>query len=344
MLGLIVLLIVLILAGLALTIWIVWRSASRQAQKERIPKKSSQTKPPQKRLAQRQTLISQDAKVQLTSSINSGLEGSKLTKESYKRIAESLILADVGVELSQNLSTRVKDKTDKNATPEDAVEFLKDELAAIFSGINSLDAVGNPAVWLFVGVNGSGKTTSLAKAAYRQIALGQRVVLAAADTFRAAAIEQLEAWAERTGAGFVKGSKGGDASAVVFDAIEYAKARSYDLVLVDTAGRLHTNRNLMQELEKLKRVAEKASGRVTEILLVIDASTGQNGLRQAEEFLGSVGVTGIVLSKLDGSTKGGIAVAVKDKLGIPIKLVGIGEGPEDLMAFEAKEFVDDLIA
>jgi fused signal recognition particle receptor len=188
-----------------------------------------------------------------------------------------------------------------------------------------------------------GKTTTIGKVAMREKEEGRRVVVAAGDTFRAAAADQLQLWAERVGAGFVRGNEGGDPGAVVFDAVQHAAARGVPLVLADTAGRLHTKINLMEELKKVRRVADRPPGSVTEVLLVIDATTGQNGLVQARQFTEAVGVTGIVLTKLDGTAKGGIAVAITSELGVPIKLVGLGEGPEDLVPFDAQEFVDALL-
>jgi fused signal recognition particle receptor len=197
-------------------------------------------------------------------------------------------------------------------------------------------------VWLFVGVNGVGKTTTIGKVARHQVAEGRSVVLAAGDTFRAAATEQLAAWAERAGVPVVRGAEGGDPSAVVYDAVRRAAARGDDLVLADTAGRLHTKVNLVEELKKIRRVADRPPGRVTEVLLVLDATTGQNGLAQARQFTEAVGVTGVVLTKLDGTAKGGIVVAIQRELGLPVKLVGIGEGADDLVPFDADEFVDAL--
>jgi fused signal recognition particle receptor len=199
-------------------------------------------------------------------------------------------------------------------------------------------------VWLFVGVNGVGKTTTIGKVGRQQIAAGRSVVMAAADTFRAAAAEQLELWSKRAGAQLVRGAEGGDPGAVVFDAVERAAARGADLVLADTAGRLHTKVNLMEELRKVRKVADKGAGRVTEVLLVIDATTGQNGLTQAREFTDAVDVTGIVLTKLDGTAKGGIALAIQSELGIPIKLVGLGETVDDLTPFDPDEFVEALFS
>ncbi|HEY8525114.1 MAG TPA: signal recognition particle-docking protein FtsY [Acidimicrobiales bacterium] len=201
-----------------------------------------------------------------------------------------------------------------------------------------------PDVWLFVGVNGVGKTTTIGKIAHQQRAQGRSVVMAAGDTFRAAAAEQLGMWAERTGADIVRGSEGGDPSSVVYDAVQRAAARGHHLVLGDTAGRLHTKTNLMEELRKVRRVADRDPGNVTEVLLVLDATTGQNGLAQARQFAEAVDLTGVVLTKLDGSAKGGIALAIQKELGIPIKLVGLGETVDDLVEFDPDEFVEALFA
>jgi fused signal recognition particle receptor len=191
-------------------------------------------------------------------------------------------------------------------------------------------------------VNGVGKTTTIGKLANQQIADGRTVLMAAGDTFRAAAAEQLTTWAERSGAEIVRGNEGGDPSAVIFDAIERASARNIDLVLADTAGRLHTKTNLMDELRKVRRVAAKGDGRVTEVLLVIDATTGQNGLTQAREFGDATEVTGVVLTKLDGSAKGGIVFAIETELGLPVKLVGLGETIHDMVPFDPADFIDAL--
>jgi len=203
---------------------------------------------------------------------------------------------------------------------------------------------GSPNVWLFVGVNGVGKTTTIGKVGAQQRELGRTVLMAAGDTFRAAAAEQLATWAQRAGSQLVRGSEGGDPSAVIFDGVESASARNIDLVLADTAGRLHNKTNLMEELRKVRRVAAKGRGRVTEVLLVIDATTGQNGLTQAREFREATDVTGIVLTKLDGSAKGGIVFAIETELGLPVKLVGLGETIGDLVAFEPTEFIEALFA
>jgi fused signal recognition particle receptor len=202
---------------------------------------------------------------------------------------------------------------------------------------------GSTNVWLFVGVNGVGKTTTVGKLARLERRNGRSVLLAAGDTFRAAAGEQLAQWAERADSEIVRGAEGGDPSAVVFDAVQRASARGNDLVLADTAGRLHTKVNLVEELKKIRRVADRPPGKVTEVLLVLDATTGQNALIQARQFTDAVNVTGVVLTKLDGTAKGGVVVAIQRELGVPVKLVGLGEGPDDLVPFDPEDFVDALL-
>jgi fused signal recognition particle receptor len=203
---------------------------------------------------------------------------------------------------------------------------------------------GETNVWLFVGVNGVGKTTTIGKLASQQVEGGHRVVLAAADTFRAAAADQLQLWAQRTGGEIVRGQEGADPGSIVFDAMSAASSRNADLVLVDTAGRLHTKVNLMEELKKLRRIIDRTEGALKEVLLVIDASTGQNGLTQAKQFADAVDVTGIVLTKLDGTAKGGIVLAIQSELGIPVKVVGVGEGVGDLITFDPQEFAAALFS
>jgi fused signal recognition particle receptor len=225
------------------------------------------------------------------------------------------------------------------------LEALKGDLKQRLSGYDLELHLADeaPSVWLFVGVNGVGKTTTIGKLGKRAIGEGRSVVMAAGDTFRAAASEQLGMWAERCGADFVRGEEGSDPSAVIFDAVERASARGADLVLADTAGRLHTKVNLMEELRKVRRVAEKGAGSVSEVLLVLDATTGQNGLRQAKVFSEAVEVDGVVLTKLDGTAKGGIVLAIEAELGIPVKLVGVGESAADLLVFDPEAFVAALL-
>jgi fused signal recognition particle receptor len=231
-----------------------------------------------------------------------------------------------------------------NDVPERVPALDNEETEPVGRALRFDDEPGVVNVWLFVGVNGVGKTTTVGKVARQQASAGRSVLLAAGDTFRAAAGEQLETWAGRAGAEIVRGSEGGDPSAVVFDAVQRASARGNSLVLADTAGRLHTKVNLVEELKKIRRVADRAPGRVTEVLLVLDATTGQNGLVQAREFTEAVAVTGVVLTKLDGTAKGGIVVAIQRDLGLPVKMVGVGEDVDDLVSFEPGEFVAALLS
>jgi fused signal recognition particle receptor len=276
------------------------------------------------------------------------LSRTKIDAEVWDELEEALIRADVGVGLATTLLEDLRAEVEqKGITETDALlEQLKGDLKArLAEGDHELTyEPGAPNVWLFVGVNGVGKTTTIAKVAKVQQADGRRVVLAAGDTFRAAAAEQLGTWAERVNADLVRGSEGGDPSAVIFDAVQRAAARDADLVLADTAGRLHTKVNLMEELRKVRRVAERPPGKVTEVLLVLDATTGQNGLVQAAQFTEAVDVTGVVLTKLDGSAKGGIVLAIQTELGIPVKLVGLGETVDDLVPFDPDEFVEALFS
>jgi fused signal recognition particle receptor len=261
-------------------------------------------------------------------------------EEAWERLEESLIMADVGVpataELVQRLETRGADG--------DLGPALAEELERLLGDPGTLAVQARPSVVLVVGVNGTGKTTTIGKLASVLREHGHSVVLAAADTFRAAAEEQLEIWAERAGADFVGSSHGGDPAAVAYDAIEAARARGRDVVIVDTAGRLHTQTNLMEELAKVRRVIEqRLPGAPHEILLVVDATTGQNGLQQARLFRDTVGVTGVALTKLDGSAKGGVAVAIAHDLGLPVKLVGVGETLDDLRPFDPHDFARALV-
>ena len=288
------------------------------------------------------------ARAALSGAMGSIASRSKIDAETWDELEEALILADVGVGSTQDLldHLRARVKADGLSNGEELLGALKAEMADRLSGFDrelKLSSESGPSVWLFVGVNGVGKTTTIGKVGVREVREGQTVLMAAGDTFRAAAAEQLGMWAERAGAEFVRGNEGGDPSAVIFDGVEAASARNIDLVLADTAGRLHNNVNLMEELSKVRRVADKGAGNVTEVLLVIDATTGQNGLVQAKQFTDAVELTG-VLTKLDGSAKGGIVVAIHDQLGIPVKLVGLGEGAEDLVSFDAQEFVEALFA
>ncbi len=256
---------------------------------------------------------------------------------SWERLEEALIYADVGVRATAELVRRLEARQDLT----ELQSALADEVAALLGDPPTLDVSHAPAVILVVGVNGTGKTTTIGKLAHRLREHGRSVTLGAADTFRAAAEEQLEIWAERAGAAFVGGERGGDPAAVAYDAV----GADTDVVVVDTAGRLHTQSNLMDELTKVRRViAGRLDGAPHEVLLVVDATTGQNGLQQARLFDEAVGVTGVALTKLDGSAKGGIAVAIAYELGLPVKLVGVGEGLDDLRPFDPGDFARALVA
>jgi fused signal recognition particle receptor len=265
-------------------------------------------------------------------------------EESWARVEEALIQADVGVPATVELVRGLEQR--EPGSEAELLEGLEEAVAEMFpsDGEGRLAVSKNPSVVLVVGVNGTGKTTTIGKLAHRLGEHGRSVIVAAADTFRAAADEQLEIWAQRAGADFVGSEHGADPAAVAYDAIQAAEARGKDVVIVDTAGRLHTQTNLMQELAKIRRViASKLEGAPHETLLVVDATTGQNGLQQARLFNEAVEVTGVALTKLDGSAKGGIAVAIAHELGIPVKLVGVGETLEDLQPFDAREFARALV-
>ena len=261
----------------------------------------------------------------------------------WSGLEEALIAADVGVAASTGVVDRVRAAAPEGV--EEAKKALHDELLATLSGRDrDLHLSGSPAVMVVVGVNGVGKTTSIAKLAARLESDGSSALLGAADTFRAAADAQLRTWADRVGVEIVGGQSGADPAAVAFDSYQAARSRSRDVLIVDTAGRLHSKHNLMQELGKIVKVLEREAGSVDEVLLVLDATTGQNGMAQIKQFTDVVGVTGIVLTKLDGTAKGGIAVAIEQDYGVPVKFIGVGEGVEDLIPFEPTEFIDALLA
>ncbi len=280
--------------------------------------------------------------------LGSVLSRSGIDAATWDDLEEALIRADVGATRTADILDGLRGRVKAESITEPAVllEALQTDL------IERLDvedrslhrAEGTTSVWLFVGVNGVGKTTTVGKLGAHEQAEGRSVVMVAGDTFRAAAAEQLQTWAERADAHFVRGAEGADPSSVIFDGIEAGVARGADVVMADTAGRLHNKSNLMDELRKVRRVADKAPGEVTEVLLVIDATTGQNGLEQARVFTEAVEVTGVVLTKLDGSAKGGIVLAIQGELGIPVKLVGLGESADDLVVFHPEEFVRALLA
>jgi fused signal recognition particle receptor len=274
--------------------------------------------------------------------------GKEIDRGTLDELEATLISADLGTTTTTAVLETLRAKVDRRQIGDinELKRVLKEELLKILDAadkrpVQKVD--GEPEVILMVGVNGTGKTTSTGKLAYVLRAQGKSVLLAAADTFRAAAIEQLEVWGDRAGVEVIKNKPGGDPSAVLFDALQAAKARNIDFVIVDTAGRLHTKSNLMTELEKMRRTAQRFIANAPhETLLVMDATTGQNGLQQARLFTQSAGVTGIVLSKLDGTAKGGVVVAISKELGLPVRYVGVGEKASDLLPFNSKDFVDSL--
>ena len=280
--------------------------------------------------------------------LTSALTRSAITQETWDDLEEALLRADLGVATTTRVLSPLRElvKAKKIVHPTDLRAAIQTEMTSQLSNtvreLNFDRSLNAPNIWLVVGVNGAGKTTTIGKLAAQQSKLGRTVLMAAGDTFRAAAGDQLETWAQRSGAEIVRGSEGGDPSSVIFDAVARATAKKIDLVLADTAGRLQNNTNLMEELTKVRRVADKGSGKVTEVLLVIDATTGQNGLTQAKQFAQATAVTGVVLTKLDGSARGGIVFAIETELQIPVKLVGLGETIDDLVEFNAAEFVAAL--
>lgn len=272
-----------------------------------------------------------------------------LDEETWEEIEDTLLTADVGVAPTQELVERLRERVRVlgTRTPDELRALLREELLALLRtdfdrAVRTESGLDTPGVVMVVGVNGTGKTTTTGKLARVLVADGRSVVLGAADTFRAAAADQLQTWGERVGARTVRGPEGGDPASIAFDAVKEGIAEGADVVLIDTAGRLHTKTGLMDELGKVKRVVEK-HGPLDEVLLVLDATTGQNGLVQARVFAEVVNITGIVLTKLDGTAKGGIVIAVQRELGVPVKLIGLGEGPDDLAPFEPEAFVDALI-
>jgi fused signal recognition particle receptor len=271
-------------------------------------------------------------------------QSSRPREELLEELYELLILADVGVSTTDRIISGLRDRARKTGSA-DLKALLKQELVNLLSSQPAAVNETWPAVWMLVGVNGGGKTTSAAKLAYRYQSQGKKVMLAAADTFRAAAQEQLQLWGKKLNLPVVQGQSGADPASVVYDAIQSFKARNYDLLLVDTAGRLHTYSNLMAELEKIKRViSREIAGAPQEILLVLDSTIGQNAIVQAREFNRFSGITGIFLTKLDGTARGGSVLAVTDELHLPVKFMGIGESEKDLLEFSAESFVEALLS
>ena len=272
---------------------------------------------------------------------------SEIDDDFYDELEESLILADLGVDTAVKAADRLRKAVREQhlKTTEEAKNALKEILVEMLHvGETTLNLSTTPAVVLVIGVNGVGKTTTIGKIATRLVNEGKKVLLVAGDTFRAAAADQLEIWAERSGASIVRQHEGADPASVVFDGIQSAKAKGVDVILIDTAGRLHNKQNLMNELNKISRIVERElPNSAREVLLVLDGTTGQNGLIQAKQFKEIAGVTAIALTKLDGTAKGGIVIAVADSLQIPVKFVGVGEQADDLMPFEARDFVEALL-
>ena len=269
----------------------------------------------------------------------------KIDEELFEELEELLVLGDVGVPTAERIceECRKQVKERRISDPKEIYGLIQEITADMMRGGEELDVSTKPSVILVIGVNGVGKTTSIGKLASRLKNEGKRVILAAADTFRAAAIEQLEVWAQRSGCELVKQSEGSDPASVVFDAISAAKARGADVVICDTAGRLHNKKNLMDELAKINRIIDRElPGAAKEVLLVLDAATGQNAVNQAREFRNAANITGIVLTKLDGTPKGGVVLAIREDLKIPVKFIGVGEQVDDLQPFDADEFAQAL--
>jgi len=267
----------------------------------------------------------------------------KIDEETFDELEELLIASDVGVNTTLQLIDKLKEESKRMKSPDELKEKLKEEIMSLFP--ESKITLASPTVLLIVGVNGVGKTTSIGKLALKYKKEGKKVILAAADTFRAAAIDQLEIWGQRVGVEVIKHQEGADPASVLFDALQAGKARKADLIICDTAGRLHTKKNLMEELKKLYRVCQKEYPEANIVsLLVLDATTGQNALIQAKTFKEAVDFQGIILTKLDGTAKGGIVVAIASELKIPVWFIGIGEGMDDLQEFDHKAFVDALFA
>jgi len=283
----------------------------------------------------------------LSDTLGNVFMASEIDEDFYDELEESLILADLGMDTAIRAVTSLRQRVNNSGikTVDQAREALKDILVDMLNvGSTALDLSTSPSVILVIGVNGVGKTTTIGKIAKQLTEQGKKVLLVAADTFRAAAADQLEIWADRSGASIVRQTEGADPASVVYDGIQSARAKAVDVIIIDTAGRLHNKTNLMNELNKISRIVNRElPAAAKEVLLVLDGTTGQNGLIQAKQFKEIAGVTAIALTKLDGTAKGGIVISVADTLQIPVKFVGVGEKAEDLMPFEAREFVEALI-
>ncbi len=269
----------------------------------------------------------------------------KIDEELFEQLEEAMIMGDLGVETSEEICTRLRKLIKERGVTDPAMimELIQEIVADMMGDDVGIDISGKPAIIMVIGVNGAGKTTTIGKLCHQYKKQGKKVLVAAADTFRAAAIDQLQVWTERAGVDIVKHAEGSDPGAVVYDAIDAAKARNCDILIIDTAGRLHNKKNLMDELAKINRIMEsKAPDSSKEVLLVLDATTGQNAVNQARLFSETANITGIVLTKLDGTAKGGIVISIKNELGIPVKLIGVGEKIEDLHPFNSRSFVTAL--
>ena len=314
-------------------------SASRAVPKTAIPKPEKPEAKPDKGLRDRLA----KSRGALVNSLSGLFSSQHLSDDDWQELEDALVLADVGPQTAGEIVDAVKASNPE--TGDEARVLLEQELDEILADKDrSLHLDGSPAVMIVVGVNGTGKTTSIAKISKDLVSSGSTVVLGAADTFRAAADTQLRTWGDRVGVPVVSGARGADPASVAFEAYERAKSDNADVLIVDTAGRLHNQKNLMEELSKVARVLEREAGRIDEVLLVLDGTTGQNGLIQAKAFAETIGITGVVLTKLDGTSRGGIAIAVERTLGVPIKFIGVGEGMDDLLPFEPEAFIEALIA
>lgn len=328
-----------VIVGLLVVVGIVGYVVTARRRPDSIAREISTARAPGEDL----NLRLSKTRVSLGDALRGVFSRQSLDQEFWEAMEEALIGADVGVEASTAIVGRVRDSNPSSSV--EARDLLHLEVRhALAAEHRDLDLEGRPAVILVVGVNGTGKTTSIAKIASRLKQAGHEPLLGAADTFRAAADTQLRTWADRVGVDIVSGNEGSDPAAVAFDSYQAAKARGKDVLIVDTAGRLQSKKHLMGELSKIKRVVERESGPIREVLLVLDATAGQNGLSQAQHFLETAGVTGIVLTKLDGTARGGIVVAIEAELGLPVKFIGVGEGVDDLIPFEPEAFVDALLA
>lgn len=270
-----------------------------------------------------------------------------IDEDLFDQLEEQMIMSDIGVETSEEICDRLRKKIKERGItdPKEIMGLIHEVIAEIMGNDTGLDLTVSPAVIMVIGVNGAGKTTTIGKLCHQFKQEGKKVLVAAADTFRAAAIDQLEVWTQRAGVDIVKHAEGSDPGAVVYDALEAAKARDCDVVVIDTAGRLHNKKNLMEELKKINRIIDSKAGECSrEVLLVLDATTGQNAVNQAKLFSETAPITGIVLTKLDGTAKGGIVISIKNELGIPVKLIGVGEKIDDLQPFDSNMFVDALFA